>query len=250
MYWVPTLILCRGPFRWVSFCSSSSNSQLNRMLSMMSFAPTPLTPHTKRIHLRRDYYLKAIIIGCLIPVGLAINRCLWREIILTIRCIKSSCYTQFYSTLAMSGVIHSIIHFHFTLYIWKTVLGHLWILEMINCSLFYWLCVLWWLLWSYFSDIVFGRGICHYLPGISHHLPVIIWLGRGVTFGDSIASNAAPHTTAKLVIIMHSKHMPVRSEYVMFSTLLAIQRLPSHHYFVIDIYYRLLLRSGIVFALV
>ena len=39
----------------------------------------------------------------------------------------------------------------------------------------------------------------------------------------------------RLVISMHSKHMPVSSEYVMFSSLLAIQRLPSHHYVVIGI---------------
>ena len=167
--------------------------------------------------------------------GIAWYHRLWREIIPAIRYIKSSYYTRFTSTLAMSGVIHSMIRIHFTQNIYMAYLGHLWLLEMINSSLFYWLCALWWLLWSDFFDIVFGGGLWHYLPGISHHLPLIIWLGRGVTFGDSIASIAAPHTAAKFVIGMHSWRLPLRSEYVMFSTLWAIQRIPSHHYFVIGI---------------
>ena len=93
-----------------------SNSELKRMLSMMVSPPTPTTPHMKQIHLCCDYCLKFNIIGCLFPAGLAMNRCLRREIIPTIKCIKSSYYTQFNSTLAMSGVIHFIIHFHFTQY--------------------------------------------------------------------------------------------------------------------------------------
>ena len=148
----------------------------------------------------------------------------------------------------MSGVIHFIIRFHFTQYTYITVLGHLWLLEMINCSLFYWLCALWWLLCTYFSGIVFGGGMCHYLPGISLHLPLIMWLGRGLMFFDFNALITALHTAAKWVIGMLSIHMPLRSECVMISTLWAIQRLPSHHYFVIGIYYQLLLLGGIVSA--
>ncbi len=95
---------------------------------------------------------------------------------------------------------------------------------------------------------MFGGGLSLYLPEISHHLPLNIWLGRGVTFGDSIASIAAPPTAVKLVFGMLSIHMPMRSECVMISTLWAIEWQPSHHYFVIGIWYQLLLRSGIVFA--
>ena len=69
-----------------------------------------------------------------------------------------------------------------------------------------------------------------------------------MTFGDSIASIAAPHTAAKLVIGMLSIHMSLRSEYVMFSILCAMQRPPTHHYFGMGIYYQELLRGGIVFA--
>ena len=95
----------------------SSNSELKRMPSMMVSPPTATTPHMKQIHLCCGYCLKFNIIGCLFPAGLAMNRCLRREIIPTIKCIKSSYYTQFNSTLAMSGVINFIIHFHFTQYI-------------------------------------------------------------------------------------------------------------------------------------
>ena len=63
------------------------------------------------------------------------------------------------------------------------------------------------LLWQ-----VFGGGLWLYLPGVSHHLPLMIWLGRGVAFGGSIASITAPPTAVKLVIGMLSVHMPVRSE--------------------------------------
>ena len=54
-------------------------------------------------------------------------------------------------------------------------------------------------------------------------------------FFGSIASIAAQPTVVKLVIGMLSIHMPLRSEHVMFSTLWAMQRLPTHNYFGIGI---------------
>ena len=105
--------------------------------------------------------------------GIAWYHRLWREIILTIRCIKSSFYTRFASTLAMSGEAHCMVHVPFTLYIYSTSLGYLLLFEMINSSLFYSLCALWWLLWTYFSDKCLGEvyviiyqeyhTICHLL---------------------------------------------------------------------------------------
>ncbi len=144
--------------------------------------------------------------------GIAWNHRQRREIIRTIRCIKLSYYTQFASILAMSGVTHCIIHIHFTQYIYTMSSGYLLLFEMIKflpillitCPM---MIVMYILLWQ-----VFGGGLSHYIPGISHHLPLIRWLGRRVTSGDSIALIGAPPTAVKLVIGMLSLHLPMRED--------------------------------------
>ena len=131
----------------------TSNSELKKMLSMMVSPPMPLAPHTSRMQLWWYEQLEVNTIGYGYPASFARNHRMWGEIILTSRCIKWSYFTQFTSTMSMLGIIHSIMHNNFTSYIQITNLVHLTHLEMINSSLFYWLCALCWLLWRCFFDM-------------------------------------------------------------------------------------------------
>ena len=91
-----------------------SNFEPKLMLSMIASTPMSLSPHTKWIHLCCDDYLDFHIIGYACVVGIDKNQRLWREIIPTIRGLKSSYFTQFTSNLAMLGMFHCIIHTYFT----------------------------------------------------------------------------------------------------------------------------------------
>jgi len=122
------------------FFLPNSNSELKKMLSMMVSPPMPLEPHTSRMKRWWYEYLEVNTIGYGYPAGFARNCCLWGVIILTSRYIKWSYFTQFTSTMSMLGIIHSGMHNNFTSYIHITNLVHLIRLEMINSSLFYWLC--------------------------------------------------------------------------------------------------------------
>mgnify|MGYP006931557610 CR=1 FL=1 len=125
--------------------------------------PMHLAPHTSRMKRWWYEYLEVNTIGYGYPAGFARNCCLWGVIILTSRCIKWSYFTQFTSTMSMLGMFYSGMHNNFTSYIHITNLVHLLHLEMINSSLFYWLCALLWLLWRCFFDITFRE-----VPDIFH----------------------------------------------------------------------------------
>ena len=120
----------------------TSNSELKKMLSMMVSPPMPLAPHTSRMQLWWYEQLKVNTIGYGYPASFARNHRMWGEIILTSRCIKWSYFTQFTSTISMLGMFHSSMHNNFTSYIPIPNSVHLMRLEMINSSLFYWLCAL------------------------------------------------------------------------------------------------------------
>ena len=90
----------------------TSNSELKRILSMMVSPPMPPTPHTKWIHLWCDDYLEVNIIGYVSVVGITRNHRLWREIILTIRGIKSPYFTQSTYTLASQDRLTAIYTRH------------------------------------------------------------------------------------------------------------------------------------------
>ena len=72
--------------------------------------------------------------------------------------------------------------------------------------------------------------------------------GHQTTFGDLSASIDAPPTTVELVVGMLSGRLLLRSDYAIILTSWSIQRLPTHNYFVMGIYYQLLLRSRVVVA--
>jgi hypothetical protein len=97
----------------------NSNFEPKWMLYMMMMVstPMPLSPHTKRMHPCCDDYLNVHIIGYVSDVGIDRNLRICREIILTVRGIKSSHFTHFTSNLAMLGMLHYNLHTCFTHYI-------------------------------------------------------------------------------------------------------------------------------------
>src|SRR5210317_1957666 len=72
--------------------------------------------------------------------------------------------------------------------------------------------------------------------------------GQQATFGDLSASIDSPPTTVELVIGMLSGRLPLRRDYAIIFTFWSIQRLPTHNYFVMGIYYQLLLHNRVVVA--
>ena len=72
--------------------------------------------------------------------------------------------------------------------------------------------------------------------------------GQQTTFGDLSASIDSPPTTVELVVGMLSGRLPLRRDYAIILTFWSIQRLPTHNYFVMGIYYQLLLRNRVVVA--
>ena len=72
--------------------------------------------------------------------------------------------------------------------------------------------------------------------------------GQQATFGDLSASIDSLPTTVKLVIGMLSGQLLLRSDYTIILTLWSIQRLPTHNYVVMGIYYHLLLHISAVVA--
>ena len=112
--WIPTYAFYSGCFTLVSFSSSPPIFWAQIDVSMMASTPMSLSPHTKWIHLCCDDYLDFHIIGYACVVGIDKNQRLWREIIPTIRGLKSSYFTQFTSNLAMLRMLHCIIHTYFT----------------------------------------------------------------------------------------------------------------------------------------
>ena len=112
-------------------------------------------------------------------------------------------------------MIQRRVDINFTQCIWMMHLGHLGPLEMINSSLFHWLCALLLIVWTYFSGIVFEGGLWHFLPEIPHHLPLTIILGRDLTFGDLIPLIDAPPYAVELgernALLTHSAAQRLRN---------------------------------------
>ena len=72
--------------------------------------------------------------------------------------------------------------------------------------------------------------------------------GQQTTFGDLSASIDSPPTTVELVVGMLSGRLPLRRDYAIILTFWSIQRLSTHNYFGMGIYYQLLLRNSVVVA--
>jgi hypothetical protein len=72
--------------------------------------------------------------------------------------------------------------------------------------------------------------------------------GQQTTFGGLSVSIDVPPTAVELVVGMPSGLLPLRSNYAIILTFWTIQRLPTHNYFVMGIYYQLLLRNRVVVA--
>jgi len=116
---------------------------------------------------------------------------------------------------------------------------------MIDTSLFYCLftlllIVMNFLLWH----SIWGRSLIFPTPNITPFATYYHVGTRGDVWWLQCIDSCPPYSSET-----GDRHALVtqalRSEYAMILTSWPIQRLPSHHYFIKDIYYRLLLRGGI-----
>ena len=72
--------------------------------------------------------------------------------------------------------------------------------------------------------------------------------GQQTKFGGLSVSIDVPPTTVELVVGMLSGRLLLRSDYAIILTFWSIQRLPTHNYFAMGIYYQLLLHISVVVA--